>query len=147
MKDFFRDKLEYNHSCNRKLITLIESNPYSYSEKARILIGHTLNAQNIWNHRILNSDPTQEVWDTFEISELQKINNENHDLSLEVIEKLNLRSTIHYKNTEGKQFSNKVNDILYHIINHSTYHRGQLISELKSHGVTPITTDFIFYKR
>ena len=95
----------------------------------------------------MNSKPTQAVWDTFEISELQYINNENHASSLKISDHYDLNSPIHYRNTKGKEFSNSVDDILYHIINHSTYHRGQLMSELKSQGVMPISTDFIFFKR
>ncbi|WP_111881753.1 DinB family protein [Aequorivita sp. CIP111184] len=33
------------------------------------------------------------------------------------------------------------------MINHSTYHRVQIINQLKEDGLKPIETDYIFYKR
>ena len=50
-------------------------------------------------------------------------------------------------NSKGETFSNKIKDILFHIINHSTYHRAQIATDLKQNGIEPINTDYIFYKR
>ena len=35
--------------------------------------------------------------------------------------------------------------ILRHIVNHSTYHRGQVASKLKRFGIEPPNTDFFFW--
>ncbi len=35
--------------------------------------------------------------------------------------------------------------VLRHVVNHSTYHRGQIASKLKRFGVEPPVTDFIFW--
>ena len=35
--------------------------------------------------------------------------------------------------------------ILRHIVNHSTYHRGQIASKLKRFGIEPPNTDFFFW--
>jgi len=146
MKSFFNDKFNYNHLSNQKIIQLIENTPESYSEKAQILIGHTLNAHHIWNKRLIGEKPMYGVWELFEISVLQKINAENLKESLQIIQDFNLKQDINYTNSSGNSFNNRVENILFHIINHSTYHRGQLISELKLKGIAPISTDFIFYK-
>ena len=146
MKSFFIDKFEYNHFSNKKIIELIQNNPEVYSEKAKTLIAHTLNAQNIWDNRVMGLKPVQGVWDVFEISMLQKLNTVNHEESIQIISEFDLKSEINYKNFSGDSFSNSLENILFHIINHGTYHRGQLISELKLNGATPIATDFIFYK-
>ncbi|QLH28398.1 MAG: hypothetical protein HWD63_02710 [Candidatus Parvibacillus calidus] len=37
-------------------------------------------------------------------------------------------------------------DIIFHIINHSTYHRGQIAMEFRQSGLEPLNTDYIFYK-
>ena len=52
-----------------------------------------------------------------------------------------------YKNSKGIEFSNTVQDVIFHVINHSTYHRAQIASDLKANGIEPINTDYIFYKR
>jgi uncharacterized damage-inducible protein DinB len=35
--------------------------------------------------------------------------------------------------------------VLRHIVNHSTYHRGQVASKLKRFGVVQVDTDFVFW--
>ena len=144
---FFIDKFEYNYQSNEQLISAIEKSPNAYVERVQRLIGHTLNAQNVWNHRILGLPPTQLVWDTFGIERLSLLNEENHELSLEIVQKYALEDSIEYTTSTGEVFHNTVADILFHIINHSTYHRGQLMTSLKQNHVVPISTDYIFYNR
>jgi uncharacterized damage-inducible protein DinB len=35
--------------------------------------------------------------------------------------------------------------VLRHLVNHATYHRGQVASKLKRHGVEPPATDLVFW--
>ncbi len=148
MKEFFIDKFEYNFASNKTIIDLIVAAPNAaYTETTQTLICHTLNAQNFWNHRILGITPTQEIWQNFETHQLHEINQNNHDQSMDILEKMDLKTIIDYTTTKGVAFSNSVEDIFYHVVNHGTYHRGQLITELKQQGVTPISTDYIFFKR
>jgi len=147
MIPFFIDKFEYNHKSNQLLISGIEKTPASYKERVQRLIGHTLNAQNIWNHRILGSPPTQLVWDTFGIERLSMLNEENHQQSIEIVRSHDLNDVIDYTSSTGEVFRSTISEILFHIINHSTYHRGQLMTTLKQNSVVPIPTDYIFYNR
>lgn len=58
------------------------------------------------------------------------------------------RKEMNYFNTQKKKFSNKVYEMIHHCMNHSTFHRGQLISMLRQVGVKEIMpTDFIVYCR
>ena len=52
-----------------------------------------------------------------------------------------------YVTTEGKPYSNGLQDMLLHLINHSSYHRGQVASLLRQVGATPLATDLILYLR
>jgi uncharacterized damage-inducible protein DinB len=45
----------------------------------------------------------------------------------------------------GRTFTLPSWAILRHIVNHSTYHRGQIASKLKRFGIEPPTTDFFFW--
>ncbi|MBL7865765.1 MAG: damage-inducible protein DinB, partial [Cyclobacteriaceae bacterium] len=54
---------------------------------------------------------------------------------------------VQYTNTKGQSFSNTVRDILFHVANHTTHHRGQIISDFRQSGIQPLVTDFIFYIR
>jgi uncharacterized damage-inducible protein DinB len=53
-----------------------------------------------------------------------------------------------YQNTKRELFKQPVNEVLVHLFNHGTYHRGQLVTLLRQLGVVKIPqTDFIVYCR
>jgi len=53
-----------------------------------------------------------------------------------------------YQNTKREQFKQPVNEVLVHVFNHGTYHRGQLVTMLRQLGVEKIPgTDFILFSR
>ena len=53
-----------------------------------------------------------------------------------------------YHSFAGLLFSNPRRDSIHHVLNHSTYHRGQLVTIGRSLGLTdPPSTDFIAWKR
>ena len=55
---------------------------------------------------------------------------------------------IQYKNMKGEPYENTVEEILYHLVNHGTYHRGQIITLLRDSGVTQlVSTDLIAWFR
>ena len=65
-----------------------------------------------------------------------------------------LSTFIEYKNTSGKAYSNTVEEMLYHVVNHGTFHRGQIITMLRANGITQLgvneetsSTDLITYLR
>ena len=59
-----------------------------------------------------------------------------------------LNSEYAYKNLKGDPFTDPVMDTLFHVVNHSTYHRGQVITMLREAGVTQVvSTDLIHYLR
>jgi len=37
--------------------------------------------------------------------------------------------------------------MMQHLVNHATYHRGQIVTMLRQLGVKPTNTDMIFYFR
>jgi len=71
----------------------------------------------------------------------------NYDRTLKILEKIEPEKMIVYSNSKGETFTNLVKDIIFHIINHSTYHRGQIAMEFRQSGLEPLNTDYIFYKR
>ncbi|MBX3358521.1 MAG: DinB family protein [Phycisphaeraceae bacterium] len=52
-----------------------------------------------------------------------------------------------YTTTEGHPASSSVRDILAHVVNHSTYHRGQIARLVAECGGTVAATDFILFAR
>lgn len=147
MKAFFLDKFEYTHHCNQLLIDVLFKNPETYRDRISLLASHTLNAHHVWNHRLMEIAASYSIWQILEMDDLHLINNENFEHTKEFLQKKNLAEHLNYTNSKGQNFTNTAGDILFHLINHSTYHRGQLVSQLKVEGVEPIVTDYIFYKR
>ena len=55
---------------------------------------------------------------------------------------------INYQNIKGIPFHNSIFEIITHLMNHGTYHRGQLVTMLRGAGSTPIpATDLIVFYR
>ncbi|MGV3656392.1 MAG: DinB family protein [Chitinophagaceae bacterium] len=53
-----------------------------------------------------------------------------------------------YYNSKKEKFKQAVYQVLLHLFNHATYHRGQLVTMLRQLGVTNIPpTDFIVWSR
>lgn len=144
--NFFEDKLEYTYLCNEKIIKLLIENESIFNGRIEGLICHTVNAHLVWLQRILNISPTVKTFQIHPLHSLLKMNQSNFEGGLNVLNSYNLETELTYHNSLGLQFTNKIDDILFHIINHSSYHRGQLILLLKDKGLAPIVTDYIFYK-
>lgn len=63
-------------------------------------------------------------------------------------EESKLQLKLNYKNFAGDEFTQPLYEILQHVFNHSTYHRGQLVTMLRQVGVEKIpSTDFIGFTR
>ncbi|MBM7607485.1 putative damage-inducible protein DinB [Lysinibacillus composti] len=52
-----------------------------------------------------------------------------------------------YQNTKGEQFNNRISEIVQHIVNHGTYHRGNIAAMIRQQGHRGISTDYIQYIR
>jgi uncharacterized damage-inducible protein DinB len=52
-----------------------------------------------------------------------------------------------YRNYTGDPYTNNVETIMIHLVNHSSYHRAQIAMLLRQNGFEPINTDFITYDR
>jgi uncharacterized damage-inducible protein DinB len=147
MKPFFKELFEYSHHYNQKLWSILIENPEKTCGKAVKLYNHILNAHQIWNYRIEPKQAVVGVWDLRPIQECKDIDKSNYENSLLILDKFDLNETINYTTSKGQRFSNSIRDTLFHAINHSTYHRGQIATEFKQNGLDPLVTDFIFYKR
>lgn len=140
-----REILHYTQVADKKLIEIFQSNQ-NISLKAISLFSHVLNAQHIWANRILNQQPKFGVWDEIEVILFAEISEENFSLFYKIFDTIPLDEEITYKNSKG-EYTNLVQDILFHVANHSTYHRAQIATLLKSSGIHPPVTDYIMLKR
>jgi len=56
-----------------------------------------------------------------------------------------LDRVMEYRNMRGNQFAYPLRFMLQHLVNHGTYHRGQVTTLLRQLGARPRATDFLRY--
>jgi uncharacterized damage-inducible protein DinB len=58
-----------------------------------------------------------------------------------------LERPLAYRTLDGTAHTTRLLDLLLHVVNHSTYHRGQLTTLLRQAGGAPPATDYVVYTR
>ena len=147
MVKFFKELFEYNHHFNQQLANVFNEERLLTSEKSVKLFNHILNAHQVWNSRIRKDQNIFGVWDIHPVADLKEIDHVNFVNSLHILDESDMAHSIHYITSRGEDYINSVRDILFHVINHSSYHRGQIAMEFKQQGIEPLVTDYIFFKR
>ncbi|SFV27198.1 DinB family protein [Thermoflavifilum thermophilum] len=147
MKSFLQELFVYTHDCHQQLIGAFHTYADRVSPRAVEIWNHILNAHHVWNHRIMGEKPMFQIWELHDPQAYAAIENENFQLTLQILEARNLHEVIAYQTTKGDAFENTVQDILFHVINHATYHRGQIAMEFRRSGIEPLVSDYILYKR
>jgi uncharacterized damage-inducible protein DinB len=56
-----------------------------------------------------------------------------------------LRQEIHYTNLRGESYAYPLWQMMQHIANHSTFHRGQVVTLLRQLGAVPPATDLLVF--
>lgn len=51
------------------------------------------------------------------------------------------------RSNEGERFRNRIEDLLTQLFGHSSYHRGQIASIVRSLGGEPAVTDYVYWSR
>lgn len=64
---------------------------------------------------------------------------------LEGVSDSQLETELHSRRLNGEEFHLERWKVLLHVVNHSTLHRGQVVSQLRQLGATPPATDLFFY--
>ncbi|MVN91130.1 DinB family protein [Mucilaginibacter aquatilis] len=150
MKTHFINLFNYDLHCNLQMLDLLFQS--KEPERAVKLTAHILGAQQIWLSRCrTDSAAGLTVWPDLQAVQLKYIMQENHTQWIDYIKTLNtddFEKPVAYITTKGAQYTDKLIDILTHVINHGTHHRAQVGQELKKAGINELpSTDYIFYTR
>lgn len=152
LKNSFLTWFSYNVKANRQFIEIFQRKNSLPNEAANIF-SHILNSHIIWLNRIHTLDDVTipSPWDKQSIADFTSINEKNYELTEWFLQAerygMSLSSTITYQNTKGKEYENTICEIYFHILAHSTYHRGQVAKQFRSVNIDPPVTDFIFHMR
>ena len=112
-------------------------------------LGHIFGAQWIWLQRWKGSSPATLPAAAFQsVEALSEKWTSLHREQMDFAEKLTpeqLNADLAYTNTRGQHFSYPLWRQMIHVVNHSTYHRGQITTLLRQLGEQPVSTDLIVY--
>ncbi len=142
-----KDILQYNHECNTLLIDKAKELGVEFPSDASKLLCHIFNAHIIWNNRINKLPIGVKVFDVHPVKDWSTIDSRNLKTSLDIIDDRQVTEVLRYSNSQGEEFENTIEQILLHVANHGTYHRGQIAWIMRERDLEPIPTDFIFLRR
>ena len=114
---------------------------------------HMWDAESIWWQRLQRNVQIIIPSKTLSPSMQEVANGVTHQnkqwkIFLQEIDEEKLKENFNYKNLKGESFSNAVWKTVHHVFNHSTYHRGQIVTMLRQLGVQQIPqTDYIVFIR
>lgn len=150
--NFWANELNVNWLKDKPLDLFDREVPSSFPSLRGTLL-HIWSAQDIWLHRLQGNSPTQFIAATFTGSNSELLENlvEN---SIAFMDYINSREAayfsqkIAYTHTGGTVYEQFTSEIVQHCMQHSTYHRGQIVTIARSLGMTdPPKTDYIEYSR
>ena len=153
----FRKLLDAETWANKLAIESIRTVPASQSgtddfRRLMQLLPHNQLARSVWLVRLKSETVTPPAdwfpsW-TLEQTAAACVQNDRHwAVYLEGLKDSELAKPITYRSSEGQGYKSLVEDVLMHVFNHSTYHRGQLASLVSRCGGQRASTDLIGFTR
>lgn len=148
MKRYFLKLYQYNAWANKRVLDNLVRQQVT-DEKVLSLMGHIVAAKFLWLHRIKGLPPPDvKLWGTYQLNELVEMAARAGSEWLEFVEGTdNFDREMTYRNYTGDPYTNNVEMVMIHLVNHSSYHRAQIAMLLRQKGFEPVNTDFITYDR
>jgi uncharacterized damage-inducible protein DinB len=118
----------------------------------RDTLGHICGAEWIWLERFQGRSPASlpDVSECSDVDSLRKKWAEQEARLLAFVGKLtqeDLNRVIEYETLKFGVYRNPLWQSMQHVVNHGTYHRGQVTTLLRQLGAQPILTDLMHYYR
>ena len=148
---------DYNVWANERILNHLKSLPVEVFScqvgnvfpSIAIALGHIAAVDEVWFYRMKAESPLS--IDTNQFNNIDEAWNYFNKLHYEVkeflLKKEDLEAAVTYKNTRGMEFNNTISEIVQHMVNHGTYHRGNITSILRQIEYSGISTDYIEYLR
>lgn len=161
MKQIFIQQAAYNLWANTQFANIVKGITPSYFEREiessfpsiRKTINHIRGAEHIWLSRL--QGPPINTWPPYATSETpQEVADGWLQGSQALLQHIHTLSDSDfsaphaYQDLSGKPQEDQLNDMLMHIFNHATFHRGQLVTLFRQSGIQTIPrTDYIAFVR
>lgn len=149
----------YNSWANNRIFEAIEQLPNEqYMNDMKSSHGgihgtfvHTIGAEKVWLERFnANPQPFLKATEIPDAAELKKIwEKVGYDTAkwLGMMSDKKLNEIFEMKTLKGDVFKHIFWQAFQHVVNHSSYHRGQIITMLRQIGAKPVSTDLILFYR
>jgi uncharacterized damage-inducible protein DinB len=161
MKELLQQYAAYNIWATHKITDIILSLPEekqmaevpsSFNSLYKTIL-HMWDAEGIWWQRMKLQERIMVPGENFK-GAMQELVNELLQQSrlwsewISNASELSIEHVFQYQNFAKEQFKQPIWQMLLHVFNHGTYHRGQLINMLRQLGVEKLpATDFIVWSR
>lgn len=147
---------EYNTWANTKVLDTVEVlDPGQFTRRVggsypsvQATLTHILWAERLWLDR-WRGGSREQAWVPEEFSSVaslrsrwREIQGEQHAF-LQTLNSERLEAVVGYINQKGEAWQYPLWQQLYHLLNHSSYHRGQVTTLLRLLDVRACTTDFL----
>ncbi len=141
-KNFLTKMFKYNKWANtqyREILREINIENLKRETKYGILLDrivHIFSSYQMWHKRLKNESP-QDVIQASDFTNWLELENKWLDMDNLLLEYVKssdinlLDQEVNYTSLDGREFTRNRSDILFHLIQHPTYHRGQLSSIFK----------------
>ena len=156
--DDIKDLYAYNRWANHKILSACRPlNSESFTRNlgnsfgsVRDTLVHTLWAEWIWLERWLGRSPKQPaVFEDYrDIDAIEKRWSEvesGQQSFIGGITDASLARRIAYENLLNQRWEYSLAHMMQHVANHSTYHRGQVVTMLRQLGAKAVSTDLLLY--
>ena len=153
-----RTLFDFDHWANRKILEACRSlKPNdltrdlhtSHQSIAGTLV-HIMWSEWIWLRRWEGESP-KKVFATEEFPSISAIQKKWDDIERgqnALIGRLRpelLAATLSYENLQGQRWEYSLERMMQHVVNHSSYHRGQVVTMLRQLGQAAPSTDFLIF--
>ncbi len=139
--------------CTQLPVEIIHKNMSSSFESIYKTLFHMMEVESVWWQRLKLQEhvnlPEKDPEENFEglSKKLLKSSQQWSNWVQEANEK-NITHVFGYQNTHKEYFKQPVYEMLLHLFNHQTYHRGQIITMMRQNGIDKLPpTDFIAFSR
>lgn len=149
LKEHLEQLLQYDHWANDLIIEALIAHKIT-DEKLIYWMSHLMNTEKVWLERMMETEGDSAPHTVHALSDIPGLLENAHEELMDWLKEQSeesLHQTVHYTNSKGKPFENKMKDIFAHIINHSTHHRAQIAAAMRNMDIAPPATDYIFYMR
>jgi uncharacterized damage-inducible protein DinB len=156
-----RTLYEYNYWAKARIMNVVETLSHDQFTKnlgsshggVHGTLVHIMGAEEIWLKRWQGTSPSSfykaEDFPTFDAVEnhWKMVEHEMMGYCHMLKTENDIQRVVTYKDLKGNQYSQLLWQAMQHLVNHSTYHRGQVVTMLRQLGVKPIGTDLITFYR